>query len=318
MTSPPSNSFLPVESDRELAGLFTRRHRRFLEEKHPAWGANQARSLERQRVKGALSTSLWKPTGGRAIGMVWLQTLSTSVRLHGVWLEPAGPEFLEALMEDLGRDAAGPIGVVTDVLPGMSDEEQLRFFRRRGFWHRAKVLMRRDPQRSSAAAPQASKVRPIQLADLEPIVGIYVRAYSRRPGEFWTWGFTDAWAEARDDVMGHVDRAGGWAADFLPKASFVWEDAGRVLGAVLVDAARYSCPYVEDLIVEPEFHRQGIGRSLLETTIRELTGERPQAIELGAIRAGAPYRLYQKLGFEELPPPRGRLDGNWVRGESPF
>jgi GNAT superfamily N-acetyltransferase len=118
--------------------------------------------------------------------------------------------------------------------------------------------------------------------------------------------------------MSHIDSHGKWNANFRADASVVWDVGGRVVGAVLVEEFEKDHPFVEDVIVEPEFHRRGIGRALMEAAILRIMQQTPRTIELAATRFGAPYRLYNQLGFEEIPPPAGSLDGDWVRGPSPF
>lgn len=319
--SPPAASpgtLSPAESDPALADRLLEQHRRFLERSRSPWGPYQVKALARQRSNGSLTALLWRGTADRAAGLVWVQDVEAGPRVHGLWLEPSGPETLGALLAVLEGDRKRPVAAVTDVLPGFDPEDQARFFSARGYWHRAKVLMRRDLGAPPVGAASSSKIRPIRPADLRAVVGVYVRAYTARPGEFWTWGAPGAWTEAEHDVMSHRGESGDWAPDFLARASLVWEDQGQVLGAVLVEAGRNGVPYVEDLVVEPPRHRQGIGRALLEASLHELTSERPQAVELAAIRFGAPYRLYRKLGFVEVPPPNGTLDGHWIRGTSPF
>jgi GNAT superfamily N-acetyltransferase len=315
-----NGSVLPAESEPETTELLTDQHRRFLEASRPGWGTHQANALARQRATGTLSALLWKPEAGGPMGLTWIQTVCDGIRIHGLWVDPLSPEVLTALFTDLELERNSPVVAVTDVLPGLASEQQARFFEPIGFWHRAKVMMRRGLGGPVRADPGSPEIRPIERADLKAVAGVYVRAYSERPGEFWTWGAPDAWleAEAEQDVMSHLTKTGEWAPSFLPHASFVWEEDGSVLGAVLVEAGRYGIPYVEDLVVEPRFHRRGIGRSLLGRTIDQLVRDGPRSIELAAIRFGAPYRLYRKLGFDEVPPPEGELDGHWIRGKSPF
>jgi GNAT superfamily N-acetyltransferase len=308
----------PADAEPELRDSLLAQYRRFLERSHPDWGHRQLAALARQAGSGSLTLSLWRSSSPHATGLVWTQEVPAGACLHGVWIEPGGSETLEALLSDLEAEGTRVVEAVTDVLPEIDAPEQDHLFERRGFWHRAKVLMRREVTVPMGSATGTSQVRGIRRDDLPEIVEIYARAYSYRPGEFWTWTAPDSHAEAVRDVMGHLDQAGQWAPSFLPEASFVYEHEGWLLGAVLVERSHDGAAYVEDLVVDPAHHRQGIGRSLLERAIAEVTQDRPQAIELGAIRFGAPYRLYTRLGFVELPPPRGRLDGHWIRGESPF
>lgn len=309
-------SFLRAESDLNRTNGLIDRHRKFLEEGHPMWGANQARSLARQRESGALVLRLWSGNQAGAHGLVWNQAASSIPKVHGVWMEPAGPRLLSELLDDLALDQGAPVGAITDVIPGLPEEND--FFRSRGYWHRSKVLMRHPTGSVSAAGAYRSQIRPIAIDDLTTIVGVYVRAYSDRPGEFWTWASADAYGMAEADVMGHVGPDGAWGPTFRPDASFVWVEAGAIVGAILVEERPQGTPYVEDLIVEPAHHRRGIGRALLERALTELTRDGPRPIELAAVQFGAPYRLYTRLGFVEVPHPEGLLDGHWIRGPSPF
>jgi len=309
--------FSPAEADPDLSAELVDRHRTFLETQFPDWGSYQSKALLRQRGNGGLRLHLWRSRDSRSLGLLWTQASSTAPRVHGVWIEPAGPDQMSELLEDVAREWGAPPAVISDVLPGVPDADG--FFGARGYWHRAKVLMRREAgvvDVPTEDRPHA--VRSIAIGDLPAVVQVYAHAYSDRPGEFWTWSVPNAIAEAESDVYGHREASGGWAASFLPTASFVWEEGGRILGAVLVDAGRSGTPFVADLVVEPTAHRRGIGRALLASSIVSLTRDGPRPIELCAIRLGAPYRLYTRLGFSEVPPPKGRFDGYWIRGASPF
>ncbi len=311
-------TILAAESDVALSRDLVDRHFQFLRQSYSGWGSNQATALAHQRESGALSALLWKGEEGKGNGLAWVQHVEGGIRVHGVWLDPNGPAPLATLLRDLERTLDRPILAITDILPGVDPEQQARFFAERGFWHRAKVLMRYAAAASSGGRVVPSRIRPVEQRDLPAVIGVYVRAYSDRPGEFWTWGASDGWAEAERDVMGHVNSAGAWVPNFVPHASLVWEEGRQVVGAVLVSIRRQGIPYVEDLIVEPGFHRRGIGRSLMQNAIDCLERNGSRTVELAAIQFGAPYRMYLKLGFEEVPPPDGRLDGHWVRGSAPY
>lgn len=312
--------FVPPESDRERLRILTSRHEKYLETAFPGWGTYQSASLARQTANGSLSALLWVSRSGTADGLILVTSSRSPAGVHGVWLEPSTPETLTEILTDLEREVGSPLATVTDVLPGVGPDAQSTVFGGMGFWHREKVLMRRAPGGLADRRSVPPEVRPIRREDLDAVVGLYVRAYTSRPGEFWVWGQPDPahWTDAREDVMSHLDSRGGWERNFLSSASFVWSTAHGILGAVLVEANRGDCPYIEDLIVEPEFHRRGIGRALMEASIERIMQDGPRAAELAAIRFGAPYRFYQRLGFDEVPPAAGRLDGQWVRGRSPF
>lgn len=263
---------------------------------------------------------LWRSEDEDALGLAWYETLRFGDRIHGIWLEPPGLGTLSRFLPAFARARPKPTVAVTDLIPAISDPDQESYFEPRGFWHRAKVLMQRESRWTGPARSEVPQLHPVARAHLPAIVEVYVRAYSQRPGEFWTWRHEpgEARTEAEHDVMGHVTNEGAWAPGFLPEASFVWEEGGSVVGAVLVEEGRNGMPYIEDLIVEPSFHRRGIGRTLMERSLEQLSHRYSQGVELAAIRHGAPYRLYQELGFREVPGPAGQMDGHWILGPKPF
>ncbi len=316
----PTLSLLPLTADAELVTGLVHRHRLSLAAAYPAGGTYQADALARQLASGALSALLWKPAGREATGIVWFEALPEGDRIHGLWLEPMGVDPLTRFLEEFARERSRIPAAVTDLLPGIPDASQTTLFEGRGFWHRSKVLMRWGPKARAAAPGAPPQLRPVEPADLSDVVEVYVHAYGERPGEFWTWNRDDRAAreEAVTYVGGHATGSGSWAPNFLADASFVWVEEGRILGAVLVVRGKNGVPWVDDLIVEPTAQRRGIGRALLERTLDRLSGTSPGVVELAAIRFGAPFRLYRRLGFEEDLTPSSRLDGHWVRGRSPF
>lgn len=306
----------PRDSD-EIRHL-RERHRLALEEAYPAVGGRQAEAIQREVQLGYLQEAVWRPDGVTAAGLATSLRLHEGLRVIGLWTEARGPDPVFAMLEDLSESAHTPIVSVTDLLPGLSDDRQALEFGARGFWHRAKVQMRRPAGLVAPEHEDRPELRAIRPADLPAVVGVYVRAYSDRPGEFWTWGMPHAENEAEQDVFSHRGANDGWSNDFLPQSSFVWESEGRVVGAILMSRTEGSWPHVDDLIVEPSHHRHGIGRALLRRAIAECEVPGALPIELAAIRGGAPFRLYQSLGFSELSPPYGRRDGHWLKGPSPY
>ncbi len=305
----------PFRGNPELLRELSARHREALEPAYPSCGKSQAISLAQQVRSGPLRATLWARENNHAL--TYIHTKGDELRVYGAWLAEPGAGALAALLRDAARELETPVALVTDMLPQLTDEEQNRLFPRLGYWHRWKVLMRREnteSEQSRASFPQLRRIRP---GDLPGIVEVYVHAYARRPGEFWTSGDPDDWETARADVMSHLE-GNQWSPGFLPQGSFVWEENGRIVGAILAEASRHKVPYLMDLIVHPDHHRRGIGRALMEASVATISSEGHAAVELAAIRSGAPYRLYQKLGFEEVYTPRGRLDGQWVLGVSPY
>jgi GNAT superfamily N-acetyltransferase len=307
-----------ADEDPDLHARLWGDYRQFLESQHPYMGRNQAAALEQQTREGFLTALLWRPEPGSRVGLARVLRANGAFRVIGIWYEPSTADCLNAMLEDLERSDSNRLESVTDILPGLDAHSQARLFRARGFWHRAKVLLHRPAHAPRPPASHRPEIRPIRKTDLPQLVGVYARAYSKRPGEFWTWGSPYPWREAEDDVLGHLTASGEWSEQFRPGFSFVWDSDGRVLGGVLTRVERTDIPYVEDLIVEPEFHRRGIGRALMEHAIDAVQAGGSRPFELAAIYAGAPYRLYRSLGFEDVEPPEGQLDGNWIRGSQPY
>lgn len=315
----PPERLLPPDSAKELVARLIGQHRGALASAYPSCGVNQANALERQLASGAVSATVWRSAEGDASGLAWFDSARDEDRIHGLLLEPWSLAHLTAFLDDFERERSRRTVAVTDLIPGFPDEDQVPYFEPRGFWHRSKVLMRRGPEAPPPPPGTSPSLRGIESRDLEPIADVYVAAYSERAGEFWTWNRDDRAArdDALRDVGGQVTEAGGWAPRFLPEASLVWEESGCVLGAVLVERGANGAPWIADLVVDPRAQRRGIGRALLEQAVVVLSRGNATAIELCAIRLGAPYHLYRRLGFEDVSGPRGRLDGHWVRGTSP-
>ncbi|MGA7924274.1 MAG: GNAT family N-acetyltransferase [Thermoplasmata archaeon] len=301
------------EDWRRLQGEF----HRFLASFHPTWGSAQAKSLFQQTERGWLYSLVWRPTAGDALGLAFAQDTPSGSRIHGVWVEPADSRSLARFLHDFEREMGRPVVVITDVLPGMELADQVSFFEERGYWHRAKVLMRREMRRGVLSPPGSSEIRPLLRSDIPELVTLYSRAYHERPGEFWVWTAPDPVADAELTWRSLLDPSGEWVPNHRAEASFVWVANKKVVGAVAVEDRPSGVPYISDLIVDPEHHRHGIGRRLMERTLLELSQGPSEVVELAAIQYGAPYRLYEKIGFREVAPPDGRYDGHWVLGPDP-
>jgi len=89
----------------------------------------------------------------------------------------------------------------------------------------------------------------------------------------------------------------------MPRSGFVWEVDGRIVGNVTMipfQSQGLQCSLVANVAVHPDFHGQGIGRSLTEAALHNLRGQHYHAAWL-QVRDDNPVatHLYQKLGFAE-------------------
>ena len=122
-------------------------------------------------------------------------------------------------------------------------------------------------------------------------------------------GTVDDEGETEDDAIGEVERTveGEYGA-FLPDASFVAEDGGRIVGASLVTSFE-SRPFLAHLVVHPDAQRRGLGASLVAASGNALLAGSDSELGLLVTEANeAAVALYRKLGFEQVerltaPPP---------------
>ncbi|MCI4351984.1 MAG: GNAT family N-acetyltransferase [Thermoplasmata archaeon] len=312
-------AFIDPSAEPSLTADLVNRYREFLVEGFPGWGADQANALVHQWKQGWLRLLVWHPPSRPSRGIAFINRASKGLQVHGLYLDPSGADELTAFLSDVAGEGEGPLHALTDVLPGIDPEDQPRLLEPLGFWHRAKVLMRRGPGLGTlvAADPPVGQLRRIQPTDLDALVGLYARTYTERPGEFWVWSSPDPAADGRDYLLQFFRPDGTWTGEFDPESSALWRLDREVVGCVLVDANRGRGPGVANLMVDPRHQRQGIGRRLMIHALQTLETINPGPVALVAIRGGAPYRLYRDLGFEQVPPPEGRREGHWVRGDAP-
>jgi ribosomal protein S18 acetylase RimI-like enzyme len=305
----------PALLDQQLAELET-----FLVRTFPAWGRQQASALREQTAHGWLRPLLWQPAPGGPLGLAVVAPLSRGVEVHGAIFEPAGAATLHALLRDIELEHGAPAQLVTDVLPGLDADDQRESLGKLGYWHRAKVLMRRPGGGPLPARPTDPELRPLRSSDFGALVELYAKAYTKRPGEFWVAEVPDPAADGREYVhQFESSDPSGFSPALDPSASFVWEATGGLWGAIVI--ARSDGPsLVSNVMVHPDHQRQGIGQRLMAAALHALDADR-SAVDLVAVREGGPYRLYRRLGFFEVPAPEGRRDGHWVhvsREPDPF
>ena len=79
---------------------------------------------------------------------------------------------------------------------------------------------------------------------------------------------------------------------------------GRAVGMVHVvgDGALWN--YIQDLIVQPECQRQGVGRRLMEAAMAELARRSAPKSNVALISAPKAVQFYERFGFERCPPDR--------------
>jgi GNAT superfamily N-acetyltransferase len=82
-----------------------------------------------------------------------------------------------------------------------------------------------------------------------------------------------------------------------PRGCWVWEEHGRVVGTVTAISYGRKLAWIGMMLVDPQFRRRGIGRSLMEHAVAYLDGAGVETIKLDATDMG--YPLYRGLGFQD-------------------
>lgn len=70
---------------------------------------------------------------------------------------------------------------------------------------------------------------------------------------------------------------------------------------IVLDDAHGGLPLLAFAITDPAFQRRGIGRRLIEESIRRLDATGVKELHLAVTRGNPAFALYQRLGFEVVP-----------------
>jgi predicted N-acetyltransferase YhbS len=316
-----SGSFVPGtearETLRELRAGFERAYRA----EDPDRADRRFEQLERATARGWIVPVLWVPARGpargSARGLLYAFAFGPELRIDGIYLEPASAEAWRAFLNDVERESPRPLASLPSRVPGLPFEVLAHRMPGRGYWYRALVRLERPGDRPLPPSPPSAAIHPLTHEDAPALPRLLARAYSERPAEFWTRATPDPLGEGEAQLALWQPAAGRWADSFRPDASFVWKEEGRVVGAVAVMEDSHRDPWIDDLVVDPEWHRRGIGRALLLRSLAALARTGATQVVLTAIEGGAPDRMYRALGFEPADPGPGGLPGTWVRGLDP-
>ena len=114
-------------------------------------------------------------------------------------------------------------------------------------------------------------------------------------------GTVDDEGEDESGAIGEVERTvEGEYGPFLPEASFVVADGGRIVGASLVTMFE-SRPFIAHAVVHPDAQRRAIGASLITASGNALLSAGHARLDLFVTEANEPaVALYRKLGFEQV------------------
>jgi len=273
-------------------------------------------SLEQGLQSGWLSTYVQQVRPGVDAWLLVDRPANRGLRIHALQLTEFHPEAVAALVDALDRSETGPVYAISDLLQDTSIEDQRKLFESRGFSYRALVEMESEGRPPSTEDPMDSDFRPFSPQDRDAFVSLYSRVYSEPEGDYWLFHSPDVKTDASVFLDQFISDSGSWANRFVAEASLVREIAGRMIGNVIVERSSSSVIHVSGLMVDPDYQRQGIGRSLLRCALNRLGGSGSERVTLVVIRDSAAFRLYRAEGFQEVPPPQGLRPSYWVRSKA--
>ena len=147
----------------------------------------------------------------------------------------------------------------------------------------------------AAALPGQVGIRALSKAD-EPALGrlMWLAFQGSADGEYTAPGDADA------DAAGAL--AGRWGP-VVWQASLAAELDLAIVSAVIVvlDDAHEGLPLLAFAMTDPACQRRGIGRWLIEESMRRLDAIGVKELHLAVTRANPAFALYQRLGFEVVP-----------------
>jgi GNAT superfamily N-acetyltransferase len=153
-----------------------------------------------------------------------------------------------------------------------------------------------------AAAPAAMAitpavhVRPLCEADETTLGQLMWSAFHESADDADYGSPADARADARKALRGH------WGP-VCWEASLAAELEARMVAAVIVvrDDVHANVPLLAFVMTEPACQRRGIGKLLIEESIRRIDTAGVKELHLAVARRNPAVRLYQRLGFAVVP-----------------
>ncbi|HEX2952802.1 MAG TPA: GNAT family N-acetyltransferase [Bacillota bacterium] len=76
---------------------------------------------------------------------------------------------------------------------------------------------------------------------------------------------------------------------------------GEVVGIARVVGDGFTCFYIQDVIVKPEFQKMGIGKSLMGKVMQYITKNATTGAIVGLMAAKGKESFYEKFGFWRRP-----------------
>jgi ribosomal protein S18 acetylase RimI-like enzyme len=147
----------------------------------------------------------------------------------------------------------------------------------------------------AAVLPGQVRVRALSMADESALGRLMWLAFQGSADDEYT-----APGDADADAAGAL--AGRWGP-VVWQASLAAELDSAIVSAVIVvlDDAHEDLPLLAFAMTDPACQRRGIGRWLIEESVRRLDAIGVKELHLTVTRGNPAFALYQRLGFEVVP-----------------
>lgn len=256
---------------------------------------------------------------GESVGIVtWEPAGPLGVAVRLLYLSPssATPErYEEALV--LAARTAGPIAFAPGPLAGLSEEEEGRLMRARGFapYGRSEMALPPDVTVTSVALPPSARVRPVLPSDEPRLARLHEHAYRDHLDRFLALEDLDPSRDSDLQLRGYF--SGRWGELLSPGSSAVLDEGALVAAALSTHRAEQAL--ILDVMSEPSHQGRGFARAALADAITALRQRGEHAIVLNVTEGNdRAIRLYGRLGFvRTLGPTREWYDAGRIRATFP-
>ncbi len=233
---------------------------------------------------------------GRAVGIaLWSPPNPPGLRVEILHLEDGRGS--ESAYREFFREVeatAGPVAFAPGRLAGLTASDERHLMESLGFAMFARSEMRFPPEAETPGARAVDGLAPFAPEDEPGLRRVYREAYGERLDRYLFLLDPDPEKEALAAMREILD--GRWG-EFLPWASFVVRDGGRVVAATLVTRASYG-PLIAHVMVDPERQGRGLGRAVLIATVRALRSHGESVIVLNVTEGNTrAIGLYERVGF---------------------